>query len=440
MKRLITSQFMHWKDAPHRKPMVLRGARQVGKTHAIREFGSTCFSKVHYLNFEEDERLADVFALDLDPKRILSEIGLRLKTSIDESVDILIFDEIQRCPKALTSLKYFCEEKPHLAVCAAGSLLGITLTSDSFPVGKVSFIDLYPMNFMEFLEALGEQDLLTLLERRQFKAGLPVSAHERLWQIWKAYMVVGGLPEAVVAYVERRDRLYEAMTAARNVQLDLVSSYLADMAKHAGGRNAMHVERLWRNVPAQIVRTQDGSVPKFRFRDAVPGLRGYERLVGPLDWLERANLVRRISIVDTAEIPLAAHIDENRFKLLFFDIGMLGAVGGMDPEIFMGYGFGTYKGFMAESFVAQELIAAGLGPLYSWQGRTSEIEFLLQSAHGIMPLEVKSGNSVYSRSLSVFEERYEPLRSFILSGRNEGLRSNRWSLPIYLAGILPINE
>ena len=387
-------------------------------------------------NFEEDERLGRIFEQDLKPDRILDELQFYLDQIINYHQDLVIFDEIQRCPRALTSLKYFSEDMPELALCAAGSLLGVTLHEDSFPVGKVQFLDMHPLSFDEFLDGVGRERLAELIRKHDLTKPLPETAHEQLWGMWKHYLVVGGLPEAVNSYRERQDNLYEAVQMTRKTQRDLLDAYLADIAKHCGKTNALHIERLWRNVPAQLAKTQNGSAGKFKLRDGIPGIRGYERLSTPLDWLERANLLIRVPIVDTVGIPLFGYVKENRFKLYFFDVGLLGAISGIAPATFLNYDFGSYQGYVAENFVAQELRAAGVKTLYCWQGRTAEVEFLLEEEGEIMPVEVKSGWVTQSKSLKVYAERYHPPKAYILSANNINQRNISRYLPLYTAGRL----
>ncbi|MFQ5631001.1 MAG: ATP-binding protein, partial [bacterium] len=373
------------------------------------------------------------------PTRILEDLQFYLDASIDKTRDLLIFDEIQQCPRALTALKYFCEQMPELAICAAGSLLGVNLAGVSFPVGKVTFLDLCPMSFVEFLEGIGKNRLVDLLREHDVLSPFPEMAHEQLWEMWKCYLIVGGLPEAVKTYRDNRSNSYEAMQAVRQVQRDLLETYMADIAKHSGKTNALHIERVWRNVTQQLARTQDGSAPKFRFKDVIPGIRGYERLVSPLDWLETARLVLRTSIVERAESPLAGFTKENRFKQYFFDVGMLGTISGLKPSQILQYDYSTYKGYVAENYVAQELRASGIGTLYCWEGRTSEIEFLLETASGIIPVEVKSGRVTQSKSLRVFEERYKPVKSIVLSAKNiESRGGSRSYLPLYVSCSLTV--
>jgi hypothetical protein len=436
MKRTIITALSRWKDDKSRKPLILRGARQVGKTYILQAFGKTDFPRYHYLNFERDDRLTVLFEKDLLPTRILEELQFYLNTSIDKTRDLIILDEIQQCPRALTSLKYFCEQMPELAVCAAGSLLGINLTDVSFPVGKVTFLDLHPMSFLEFLEGIGNERLVDLLQSHDLSSPFPEIAHEHLWEMWKHYLIVGGLPEAVKTYRDKLPNSYEAMQAVRAKQRDLLETYMADIAKHSGKANALHIQRLWRNVTQQLARAQNGSAPKFRFKDAIPGIRGYERLASPLDWLESARLVLRSSIVERAEIPLAGFASENRFKQYFFDVGLLGAMSDIKPSQILQYDYGSYKGYVAENYVAQELRASGIGALYCWQGKTSEVEFLLETASGVIPIEVKSGQVTQLKSLKVFEERYKPKKSLVLSAKNVERRGSRLYLPLYVSGNL----
>jgi len=436
MKRNVTTSLDAWKSSPDRKPLILRGARQVGKTYTLKEFGKTGFPRCHYVNFEEDERPGRIFERDLKLDRIIAELQFHLDQSIRRREDLVIFDEIQRCPRALTSLKYFSEEMPELALCAAGSLLGVGLSMESFPVGKVQFQDLYPMSFYEFLTGIEKERLAELIREHDLSLPLSDTAHEQIWELWKRYLVVGGLPEVVNRYRERQENLYEAVQIVRKTQRDLIDAYVADIAKHSGKANALHIERLWRNIPEQLARAGSGSSAKFKLRDAVPGIRGYERLSSPLDWLEGADLIIRIPIVDAVGMPLSSVGKENRFKLYFFDIGLLGAISGIAPSVFLDYGFGTYQGYIAENFVAQELRANDSSILYCWQGRTAEVEFLLEKEGEIIPVEVKSGRVTQSKSLNVYADRYQPKLAFVLSANNIARRNIRHYLPLYMAGRL----
>jgi len=436
MKRTVTDSLNEWKSSENRKPLILRGARQVGKTYILKEFGGTTFPRYHYVNFEKDERLGRIFEQDLKPDRILDELQFYLDRPIDRSRDLVIFDEIQGSPRALTSLKYFSEEIPELALCAAGSLLGVALQPDPFPFGKVHFLDMYPLSFTEFLDGVGKERLAELIRKQDLTKPFLETAHEQLWGLWKHYLVVGGLPDAVNLYRERQENLYEAVQAIRKAQRDLLEAYLADMAKHSGKANALHIEKLWRNVPAQLGRAQNGSAGKFKLREGIPGIRGYERLCAPLDWLECANLLIRTPIIDAVGVPLSGYVKENRFKLYFFDVGLLGAAGGIAPATFLNYDFGSYQGYVAENFAAQELRAAGDKTIHCWQGRTAEVAFLLEREGEVVPVEVKSGWVTQSKSLKVYTERYRPPRAYILSANNISRRNINHYLPLYAAGRL----
>jgi len=440
MNRFFSRQLRLWKDNKDRKPLILRGARQVGKTWILREFGSTDFPRVHYINFEEQSRLCSIFDKDLRPERILQELGFALSTRIDPRTDLLVFDEIQECPKALISLKYFAESLPALALCAAGSLLGVQLSVAPFPVGKVDILTLHPLSFEEFLEGIGDGDSIDFLRSYEPLMPIPSIVHVHLWEQLLRYFVVGGLPEAVNVYREAKDDLFGAFQRIRQVQRNLVVAYMADMAKHSGRQNSMHLERIWRNVPAQLARTHDGSSPKFRFKDVVPGISGYDRLSGPLDWLLAARLLIRVSIVHSGLLPFSAYAKENFFKLYLFDIGILGALSDLSARTILEYSFQSYKGFFAENFVAQELTATGVESLFCWRENTAEVEFLLERDGAAMPVEVKSGWVTQSKSLGEFARKYGPPSRTILSANNASVdRKNRiCRIPLYLASRLPL--
>jgi predicted AAA+ superfamily ATPase len=438
MKRSIWTALKEWRESRERKPLLLRGARQVGKTYILKLFREQCFSSSLYLNFEEDDSLQKIFSGDLKPLRIVKDLEFHLKSRLSVERGLLVLDEIQRCPRALTSLKYFLEDMPSLAVCAAGSLIGVQLSSEPFPVGKVHFLDMYPMSFEEFLGGIGDQESVSALEEYEATRSLSEIVHEHLWKQFKMYLVVGGLPEVVAAYAERQDDLLSAIDAIREKQDDLVRAYNADMAKHAGKLNAMHLDRLWRNVPAQLAREQDGSAPKFRFKGVIPGAKGYDRLAGTIDWLHAAGLVIRVPIVNKAHLPFSAYVRENFFKLYVFDVGILAALSGLPASVILDYDYGSYKGYYAENFVAQELVAAGKGPLFSWKERTAEVEFIQEQKGGVLPIEVKSGWVTQAKSLKVFAEKYDPEFVTVMSGRAPRMGPGIVRVPLYLASRFPL--
>jgi predicted AAA+ superfamily ATPase len=407
MKRNILQQLAQWKHKKKRKPLILNGVRQSGKTYSLKCFSEAEFPQHHYFNFEEDTRLGELFTKDLHPDRILNELSFYRNQPIEREKDLIIFDEIQACPQALTSLKYFNELTPEVAICCAGSLLGVALNTSSYPVGKVDTIPLFPLNFYEFLLAIDEPRLADLLENTALHAEIPSMAHQQLWEKMKWYWITGGLPEVVVTFVAERENLFRAFEAAREKQKQLIQDYYADFAKHAGKVNAMHIDRIWRSVPQQLAQTQDGNAGRFKFKGIVPGIDRYSRFAQVIDWLVAAHLLIKIPIIENAQIPLSAYKEESSFKLCMFDVGILGALSDMPFQAILDYDFGTYKGYYAENFVAQELIAQEQA-IYCWQKQRAEIEFVMQSGKQVIPIEVKSGHITRSQSLQKFTDYYHP--------------------------------
>lgn len=438
MKRTIFSKLEQWKTKDRRKPLILRGVRQVGKTYILQEFGNSCFARTHYLNFEKSKALLSVFEENLDPKILIQKLNFILNCSIDIHRDLLIFDEIQECPRALTSLKYFAEDMPELALCSAGSLLGVHLTPVSFPVGKVNMIHMYPMSFVEFLTSLDETRALEYLNEAVSAKSIPEIVHSHLWERLKWYFITGGLPEVVDTFLKKRENLYEAFVAVRELQQELLVSYFADMAKHSGKINAMHLDRLWRAIPEQLGRSQDGSAKKFTFKDAVAGINRYDRLAGVIDWLEKAGLIIKVHIVCSGNVPFSAFARENVFKLFCFDVGILGALSGLEPKEILDYDYGTYKGYFAENFIAEEFLYSGQDQLYSWQEKTAEVEFLRQVDGKAVPIEVKSGWVTHSKSLNLFAIKYNSPFKVILSAKNiyEGAGTGVRRYPLYMASYI----
>jgi predicted AAA+ superfamily ATPase len=439
MKRKMMGRLLEWKQGVHRKPLLLKGVRQVGKTYLLKEFGKLHYPECHYFNFEKQPGLSKIFEPDLVPQRILNELSLHQDRSINIKTDLVIFDEIQESPKALTSLKYFQEDCPELHLCGAGSLLGLHLNPASFPVGKVTFEILRPLSFEEFLMANGDKSL-PILQKLTLKDKIPDILHEHLWDQLKRYFVVGGLPEAVATYCENKGNLFEAFSLVRKKQDDLLNTYYADIAKHSGKINAMHIDRVFRSVAAQLQQVQDGSVARFKFKGVVPGVTHYDRLSGAIDWLEAAGLAIKVHIVNTGHLPFIGYSKENIFKLLLFDTGILGSMSGLSPKVILDYDYGSYKGYFAENFVAQELIGHGRDGLFGWQEHTAEVEFLIEDDGAAIPLEVKSGSVTKAKSLKMFSEKYKPPYQVIFSGRplDVGHTGGVHYYPLYLAGWFPI--
>jgi hypothetical protein len=440
MFRKIDTQLLAWKNSPFRKPLILYGSRQVGKTHALKNFGKAEFGKTFYLNFEEKrDDLNRLFGGSLSSKEIVTRIELLFQDRIDIERDLLILDEIQQCPRALTSLKYFAETMSQLAVCCAGSHLGIALSDEAFPVGQVDMLHLFPMDFEEFL---GEAD--PQLTQATFGssdwAGIDEFLHARLWESLKIYYMTGGLPAAVASYLQRKESLVEAFGEVREVQRNLIAGYISDFSKHAGKENANHIHRVFENVPVQLSRQLDASTAKFTFKGVIPQKGKYEFLAGPINWLVKAGLVIKVPIVEMPSIPLKAFAKENVFKLYLFDVGILGAMLDLPLSALRDQDYGMYKGFFAENFVAQQFVASGARDLFAWTHRTSEVEFVRVLNGEVIPIEVKSGQRTRAKSLASYAERYSPSRMIHISGRPYHRGSLVTNYPLYLAGKIRDND
>lgn len=435
MKRQILHKLLEWRTKSDRKPLLLKGVRQCGKTYILKEFAGH-FLQGHYINFEKNSDIHVIFKQNLDPIRIMKELSFYLEKTINIEQDLVIFDEIQACPRALTSLKYFCEDMPQLAVCAAGSLLGLHLSDTSFPVGKVDMLDMYPMSFIEFLIAVDDEKSEQFLSQLTSEHPIiPEIIHQHLWEQLKNYFVIGGMPEVIRVFRDKSVHSFETFESIRKIQEHILLAYYADIAKHAGKVNAMHIDRILRSVPAQLARSQDKTAKRFQFKDIIPGIDRYQRLADAIDWLEAAGLIIKVPIVNSAELPLSAYTQESFFKLYLFDVGFLGAMSELPPRVILDYQYGTYKGYFAENFVAQSFISSGERSLYSWQDSRSEVEFLRLHDGQVLPIEVKSGTVTKSQSLYKLVEKYHLSKRVILSGRNLMMDTEHHihHCPLYLA-------
>ncbi len=435
MNRHLMHKLRDWQGSKGRKPLILKGVRQVGKTYLLQQFGQKYFPNYHIINFEKQRDARGIFEENLDPKQIINKLQFFLDDHININQDLVVFDEIQACPNALTSLKYFCEEMPDLALCAAGSLLGLHFNEGSYPVGKVDMMHLYSMTFREFILGIGDDLAVETVENIKVSSKTSDIAHQHLWKRLKEYFVTGGLPEVVAIFSEQQNSTYRAYQVVRKKQEELISAYYADMAKHSGKVNAMHLDRTWRSVPTQLASAHDGSINRFKFKDVIPGITRYKQLVDTIDWLEAAELVIKVPLVETIRHPLHAFTKDNRFKLNMFDIGILGAISGLDPRTILEYDYGTYKGYFAENYVAQQLTASSNQMLHSWQENRSEVEFIIQNKGKIIPIEVKAGNIIRAKSLQKYIDKYHPTKSIILSANKISVDHNKrlYHIPLYLA-------
>lgn len=437
MKRSLMARLEAWKQSNYRKPVLMQGARQVGKTYLLEQFGHDHFQAYHRFDFAEEPALCSIFDADLRPERIVRDLGLAHDVDINLEQDLLIMDEIQRCPKALASLKYFAEKMPNAFVCGSGSLLGLGLSDDLFPVGKVERLHLYPMTFGEFLLGMGCQRLEEARSSATLEATLPEIVHNRLWEHYKYYLITGGLPEVVTTFRKYFDNLPEAFAQTRRLQLSLLEDYTNDIAKHSGKLKAVRVESVLRSIPMQLARETAG-VHKFVFRGVLETGSRYSTLEGPIAWLQKAGLVHKVMISSRAELPFDATANERRFKLYLFDVGLLGAMLELAPKTIFGYAYGHYKGYFAENAILTELVARWNRPPHCWQSGTSEIEFLMDIEGEVVPVEVKAGINTKAKSLSVFRAKYGPRHSLLFTAAPLAVMAQGCAhLPLYLADRLP---
>jgi len=436
MKRTFWNTLIEWKAQSARKPLLVQGARQVGKTWILKRFGETQFKHCILLDFAENRELNGFFKPNLKPERILTDLGLYLGEDIALENTLLIFDEIQLCPEALTSLKYFCEQYPVAFICATGSLLGIGLSEQNFPVGKVQREWLHPMSFFEFLAAMEMAAFADALQSAgQNRTPMSPPIHEKAFGLFKEYMACGGLPEVVKTYIGLRDTRVAAFQAARSLQKELVRSYMDDIAKHSGKLKAVRIAGVFRNIPEQLARETNG-IRKFIFKDVLPGKSTYDELEAPIEWLAQAGLIHRVPVCRTIRQPLAAYTEKNAFMLYLFDVGLLGAMLDLDSSVLYQYDFGQFKGFLAENAVLNEMQCGGIETIYTWREGTAEIEFVIAEG-GAIPIEVKAGVNTKAKSMRVFRQKYTPKLAVLLSAQGANQHDNGFlHAPLYLASCL----
>lgn len=438
MKRNILEQLVDWKDQRNRKPLLLQGARQVGKTYILEKFGTDFFPRYHHFDFVEDPQLKSVFEENLVPERVLQDLSVYRDVDIIPKKDLIIFDEIQECPKALSSLKYFAEKLPQTFIASSGSLLGTSLGEELFPVGKVSRLKLHPMNFLEFLAGIGQDRLEAAMKNASTDQPLSKIIHDKLWRFFKFYLITGGLPEVVNAFSLHQENLNRAFKEVRQLQKELVSGYLDDISKHSGKIKAVKIEAVFKDIPRQIARETRG-VKKFVFKDVLPMGSRYAALEGPIEWLLKAGLVHKTKICSRAQLPLDAYADGKRFKLYLFDVGILGAMLDLPPKVIYNYDYGTYKGYVVENFVLTEFVSKWNKPANCWQSNTSEIEFLLEIDGHIVPVEVKAGVNTKAKSLRVYIEKFSPKMTLLLTALPmKASGAGRERLPLYMAHQFPL--
>ena len=422
MNRLAIQELITWKNAKIRKPLIIQGARQVGKTWLMKEFGKQEFRNVAYLNFESSNRLKEIFLSDFNIERIIAVIEIEVKQKIDPQNTLLIFDEIQEVERGLTALKYFYEQAPEYHIVAAGSLLGIsTQKNNSFPVGKVDFMSMFPMSFMEFLGNIGERQLANQLQNKNWE--LIAVFHEKLVEILRLYYFIGGMPEAVSNYID-----YKNLDTVRSIQQKILAGYENDFAKHAPNEIVPRIRLVWNALISQLAKENK----KFIYGQIKKGGRAKD-FETAINWLVDAGLVLKVNRIEKPILPLNAYADFDAFKLFLLDIGLLNAIADLDQIILLEKNniLIEFKGALTEQFVCQQLKIKK--DLYYWtaSNATAEVDFVLQSQNEIIPIEVKAEENLKSKSLKVYVEKYTPktaIRTSMSKFRQEDWLTN---VPLY---------
>jgi len=434
MQRKIIKSLLEWKNSPDRKPLLLKGARQTGKTWMMKEFGKTAYGNTVYIDFFNNQQARNIFEGDLKPRRIIEELGFISGESITSGETLIIFDEIQECNRALNSLKYFCEEAPEYHIMAAGSFLGIALhDNESFPVGKTDNITLYPMTFLEFLAALNEQRLLTAIEKH--KPRFTALVKNDLAKYLKYYFYVGGMPEVVLAFTKEKN-----FNTVRSIQNKIISGYEDDFSKHIDMRNAEKVTRLWNSIPRQLAR----AAKKFIYNDIKPNAKSRDYR-SSLFWLAKCGLAYEVNRIALPHYPLASYAEPEHFKLYMLDIGLLSAMSGLDIDAFLERDpsvFDHFYGALAEQYVLGELKALSDMPLYYWAREGSakaELDFIIQMGNKVIPIEVKAEKNLKAKSLKLFIDTYHPAMAIRFSMSDLG-QSNYSGCVIYDIPLYMVSE
>ena len=416
----------------------------MGKTWALHEFGKSQYEReghrYHYIDLRESQDIHSIFAETFDPFKIIELLEFRLRRKFDIANDLLVFDEIQECQHAITSLKYFEQDLCELDLIVAGSHIGLLKNGESFPVGKVDFLHMFPMNFEEFVLSM-DPDAFVFLSSYNCKEKFSTIVHERLLRLLTCYLFIGGLPEAVaIGHKYGIDNISNFISDIRRVHENLILGYRADFSKYSGVVNATHINYVFDSLPEQLSQIHDESVKKYKFRQVIPNRKGFDSIAGPLSWLLESRLCIRNRIAKRAEHPVQSYCATNRFKLFLFDIGLLNCMLKLPGEVILGENISSYKGFILENFVAQELYSVTNQELISWQQGTAELEFLIANTADIIPVEVKSSSrSRTAKSLDAYINRYAPKHAFKLTRQNFSYNKKRniTTLPVYCSYKLP---
>jgi len=427
MERKIEKQLLDWKNRQNHLPLILQGTRQVGKTYSLLKFGKSYFKNVAYFNFENSTELQHIFDRDLSPLRIIRELSAYSSTNITPGETLIIFDEIQVCERALTSLKYFAEDAPQYYIAGAGSLLGIAINRNkySFPVGKAEIMSMFPMDLEEFLWAQGKDEASSLI-RECFETNSECNLHESFLDEYRKFISIGGMPQVVNQFIESDDYNY-----VMALQKNITYAHIADMAKYAGTAETVRIMAVYNSIPAQLAKENK----KFQYKTIKSGARAahYESAI---DWLIASATVNKCLKVNEGRAPLNAFTDASSFKLYMADTGLLCSRYGIPPSNLWNESpaWLNVKGILAENHAATVLVSNGYTPFYWESSGKAELDFVIQGKSGeVIPIEVKSSDNVRSKSLRQFIARYNPAWSIRISAKNFGFENNIKSVPLYAA-------
>jgi len=426
MQRLLMDDLVRWKNSSYRKPLILKGVRQCGKTYLLQKFASLYYQDLAYLNFEGNPALSELFERNLEPERIITELGVLQGSRIKPGATLIVFDEIQFCPQALTFLKYQYEKAPDYHLACAGSLLGITLAKpSSFPVGKVDFLTLRPLNFEEFLLAQGEEDLIRHIKELAGDSPLPKIFTDKLNAILKSYYLTGGMPEVVARWLESKD-----ISDVEAAQDAIINAYELDFAKYAPVKDYSKVSLIFRSIPDQVAR-ENG---KFIYGRVKPGARA-RNLEDALEWLIGAGIAHKVCKVEKPAMPLSAYADRSHFKLYLADTGLLRRMARLPASVILeeSPAYSEFKGALVENYGLNELIGiSGETPYYWKSGNQAEVDFLTQIGEQIIPVQVKASTNLKSRSLAEYRKKYSPEIAIRTSLANLKREEGLLNLPLYL--------
>lgn len=425
MERKMSKRLLEWKNDKEKTPLIVYGARQVGKTYTILSFGKENYKNVAYINFEDNSEISKIFEQDLEVERIIKELSVKLGITILEEDTLIFFDEIQACERALTSLKYFAESETKYHVIAAGSLLGIAINRQkySFPVGKVKMLTLYPLDFEEFLWALDKKDLADMI-RETFEQDKEFSLHSLANEYYRLYLAIGGMPRAILEYKEKQD-----MDFVTAILKDINNSYIADMAKYANPTETTKIMAVYNIISAQLAKENK----KFQYKLIKSGARAYEYETA-INWLNASGIINQCTKIKEGKLPLSAFIEPESFKIYMSDVGLLCNKFGIPTNIVIveNDNMNDFKGALAENYVCNSLVQCGLKPYYWESNGKAEVDFVVQDKEGnIIPIEVKSSIHTRSKSLNVFKNLYKIPYSIRISTKNFGFENNIKCIPLY---------